>query len=122
MKIVRWFVGSWLSRIYLALVTAVTLEAVVSLLTWDHEVPNYSDIIPTALTLPGSAIGAILAILPIPYNFWAMWLSSVVVGALANAAALNGLVALVRRLTTKAKGSGAIAAESGPKVGQSGAR
>lgn len=103
-KITGWFVGSRLSRAYLVLVAVATGWASVSLLTSDGEVPNYADVGPTALTLPGSTIAVVFDLLP-PYDagaFWWVWLSSVTVGALINAAALNGLVALARRLTTRA--------------------
>jgi hypothetical protein len=103
-KIIGWFAGSWLSRIYLALVTVATVWSSVSLLTWDGQSPNYADIGPTALTLPGSLISGLFQLLPVPGDsdlFWLIWLSAVAVGALLNAAALNGLVALARRLRAK---------------------
>src|SRR4051812_7964517 len=56
-KIVRWFVGSWLSRIYLTLVAAAIVFATVpSLARLADDGSGYShpDILPTALSLPGS--------------------------------------------------------------------
>src|SRR5687767_7805747 len=84
-KIIGWFAGSWLSRIYLALVLVATVWSAVSLLTWDGQSPNYADIGPTALTLPGSLIGGLFVLLPVPGDsdlFWLTWLSAVTVGAL----------------------------------------
>ena len=104
MKIIGWFAGSRLSRMYLALVVVATVWSSVSLLTWDGQSPNYADIGPTALTLPGSLIGSLFLLVPVPDGtdlFWLTWLSAVTVGALLNAAALNGLVALARRLRAR---------------------
>lgn len=122
-RIVGWFVGSWLSRIYLVLVVVATVWASVSLLTWDGEAPNYADVGPTALTLPGSTIGVLIDRLTTPYaagTFWWTWLISVTVGALINAVALNGVVALTRRLYAKAKSSGRATAAGGAEASQSG--
>ena len=54
-----------------------------ALLTSDGQIPNYADVGPTALTLPGSMIGTLFAFLPISHDggaFWWMWLSGVTVG------------------------------------------
>jgi hypothetical protein len=94
MRIVRWFVGSWVSRIYLVAVAVVTVWALVSIATWDHDDANFSFIYPIVLTSPVSLVlltavdrwgGEVLAV------------ACVVVGALVNAAAWNGLVVLVKR-------------------------
>ncbi|MEU4218202.1 hypothetical protein [Actinoplanes sp. NPDC026623] len=56
-QIVRWFVGSRLSRIYLGLVAAATVFASVpSLARYAQDGSGYShpDVLPTALSLPGS--------------------------------------------------------------------
>lgn len=133
MKIVRWFVGSWLSRIYLTLVAAAIVFATVpSLARLADDGSGYShpDILPTALSLPGS-----LPLFPLQRLIdrpgggewlgmdgrqW-LWVACVAGGALLNAAALNGIVALVKRLHAWAGSLGRPAA-AGPTISQPGAR
>ncbi|MEU7905770.1 SCO4225 family membrane protein [Actinoplanes sp. NPDC049118] len=127
MKIVRWFVGCWLSRIYLALVAVVTVEAVASILSRDEWDYSKHELVPALLTIPGylpaSALyDTLLRPLFGGVEWWLEFASCVTVGALINAAALNGLAALVRRLNARAETSGVAAAEHKPKVSQSEAR
>ena len=127
MKIVRWFVGSWLSRIYLALVAAATVFASVpSLARYAEDGSGYShpDILPTALSLPGSILLLTLfgratggQWLGVEGAHW-LWVGCVAWGALINAAALNGVVALAKRWKAKLGSSGPAAAAGGSRVSQ----
>jgi hypothetical protein len=123
-KIVSWFVGSWLSRIYLALVAAATVFASVpsmARLAGDGSGYSHPDILPTVLSLPGSVLlltllgramgGQWLGVEDVQW----LWVASVAGGALINAATLNGVVALVRRLKANVKASGQGPAASGPR-------
>ncbi|RZU52788.1 hypothetical protein EV385_4672 [Krasilnikovia cinnamomea] len=127
MKIVPWFVGSWLSRIYLALVAVVTVEAVVSILSRDEWDYSKHELVPALLTLPGYLMASSvydLLLLPLfGEGHWALVFGScVVVGALVNAAALNGVLTLVRRLNARAGASGSAADERALKGDQLRAR
>jgi hypothetical protein len=98
MRVVRWFVGSWVSRIYLVVVIAAYVDARVSLATSDGSLPNYPDVVPTALTLPMVMLPAL--VLQKQEGGW-VWEVSLVVGALGNAAILNGAVVLLKRFRAK---------------------
>ncbi|MEU7905771.1 SCO4225 family membrane protein [Actinoplanes sp. NPDC049118] len=120
MKVVHWFVGSWLSRIYLALVAAATVFASVpSLARYAEDGSGYShpDILPTALSLPGSILLLTLVgratggqWLSVEGVQW-MWVGCVAGGALINAAAITGVVAVARRLKAKLGSPSSAAAE-----------
>ena len=93
MTIVRWFAGSWLSRIYLAVVVLVAAASLWELLTWVQPDANLAAIWPLLLTMP----------LSLPFVVWAPdeltspWFFTVCVSAsaLANAAVLNRIVSWV---------------------------
>ena len=103
MKIARWFVGTWISRIYLALVAAVTAYVVVSeSIQMAQSSPTDSQ--PEIVLLPLSMPGVILTLPVINTMQEPWWLSltlCVAVGALINAAAINGVAALLRRSRTR---------------------
>ncbi|GAB1642937.1 SCO4225 family membrane protein [Krasilnikovia sp. MM14-A1259] len=100
MRVVRWFVGSWLSRIYLGAVAVATVWAMLSIGAWDQPDANVAAVFPLLMTAPVSL--PLLAAV----EDWAIndgvFLGCVVVGALVNAAAINGVVALVRRIRARA--------------------
>ncbi len=101
MRIVRWFVGSWVSRIYLAVVAAVTTHVLVSI-HMAPSGPNYSQ--PEIVLLPLSMPGVILTLPVINTISDPWWLSlavCVAVGALINAVAINGAAAVLRRTRTR---------------------
>jgi hypothetical protein len=100
MRIVRWFVGSWISRIYLASVAAVTTYVLVSesIQMAQQSGPTYSH--PEFVLLPLSMPGVILTLPVINTIQGPWWLSlalCVAVGALINAVVINGVVAVLRR-------------------------
>lgn len=100
MTIVRWFVGSWISRIYLASVAAVTTYVLVSesIRMAQQPGPTYSH--PEFVLLPLSMPGVILTLPVINTIQGPWWLSLalwVAVGALINAAVINGVAAALRR-------------------------
>jgi hypothetical protein len=100
MKIARWFVKSWVSRIYLALVAVVTTYVVVSesIQMAQSTGPTYS--MPEIVLLPLALPGVILTLPVINTMQDPWWLSLVLcvaVGALINLAAANGVAAVLRR-------------------------
>ena len=113
MKVVRWFVGGWFSRIYLALVAAATAFA--SVPSWarfagDGSGYSHPDILPTALSLPGSIplYALIMMVGPAEDAAWLgpggerwLWVACVAGGALVNVAALNGAVSVAKRVRAK---------------------
>ena len=107
MRIARWFVGSWASRIYLMLVAVVTTYVVVSesiqTARW-----GYTDSMPEIILLPLAMPGVILTLPMIDTMQDPWWLSLVLcvaVGALINVAAANAVAAALRRLSTRRKGA-----------------
>ncbi|MEV0902440.1 hypothetical protein [Actinoplanes sp. NPDC049802] len=114
MRIARWLVGTWVSRIYLALVAVVTTYIAVSEVIEQAQSagPTYSmpEIILLPLTMPGVLLT--IPVLNIVQGFW--WLVlCVVVGALINAAAINGVAAAVRR--SRARRAADRASAAGPR-------
>ena len=104
MKFVRWFVGSWVSRIYLVLVAVVTTYVVVSesIQRAQSAEPTYS--MPEIVLLPLAMPGVILtlpAINTVQDPWWLSLVLCVAVGALINAAAINGVAAVLRRSRTR---------------------
>jgi hypothetical protein len=99
MRIARWFVGSWVSRIYLALVAVVTTYVVASASIQTAQ-SGYTDSMPEIVLLPLSMPGVILT-LPVLMTtqdpWWLPLVLSVAIGALINAAAINGVAAVLRR-------------------------
>ncbi len=95
MKVLRWFVGSLLSRIYLAVVVVVTVGTPLSVATLGWPDANMAEMRPLLLTMPVS----LLIDLSSPEGWASVWFDSAcaLVGGLVNAAVLNGLLALVRR-------------------------
>lgn len=95
MMIVRWFVGSWLSRGYLAVVVVVTAVSLWELLTWDQPDANFAGIWPLLLTMPLSVPLLVWA----PDEWSSLWLftACVSVCALVNAAALNSFMMWLHR-------------------------
>jgi hypothetical protein len=99
MKIARWFVGSRVSRIYLALVAVVTTYVMVSVSIQISQT-GYTDSMPEIVLLPLSMPGVILTLPMINTMQDPWWLSLVLCVALAaliNAAAINGAAAVLRR-------------------------
>jgi hypothetical protein len=100
MKIARWFIRSWVSRIYLALVAIVTTYVVVSesIQMAQSAEPTYS--MPEIVLLPLAMPGVILT-LPVINTMQDPWWLSLVLcvaaGALINVAAANGVVTVLRR-------------------------
>jgi hypothetical protein len=99
MRIARWLVGTWISRIYLAVVSAVTAYVVVSesiLMAQPEPTYHMPEIVLLPLAMPG-----VLLTLPVINTLQDPWWLSLVLcvaaGALINAAAINGVVALQRR-------------------------
>lgn len=99
MRVLRWFAGSWVSRIYLALVAAVTIHLVVSVsieMADSGHSYRQPEIILLPLTMPGVLLT--LPVIDTMQDPW--WLSLVLcvtVGALINAVAINGVAAALRR-------------------------
>ncbi|MGX6606794.1 SCO4225 family membrane protein [Micromonosporaceae bacterium Da 78-11] len=99
MRIVRWFVGGWVSRTYLLLVAAVSTYVLVSM-SMRMAQSGYTDSQPELVLLPLSMPGALLALPMINRIGGPWWLSlavCVAVGALSNAALINGVAALLRK-------------------------
>ena len=94
MRVVRWFVGSWLSRIYLAVVVVVTVGTPWSVATLGWPDANMAEMRPLLLTMPVSLPIA----LSLPDGWTNVWSASAcaLVGGMVNAAVLNGLLALAR--------------------------
>ena len=105
MRIARWFVGSWASRIYLMLVAVVTTYVVASesiqAAQW-----GYTDGMPEIVLLPLTMPGVILT-LPVintlQHPWWLSLVMCVAVGALINVAAANAVAAVLRRLSARRK-------------------
>ncbi|GAA3397822.1 SCO4225 family membrane protein [Cryptosporangium minutisporangium] len=94
MRILRLAFDNWFSRAYLAGVAVVTALVTVSLVTWDQPDANLAGIWVILVTLPFSLLGIVAtdsAAGP------AVLMAAVVLGAVINATAIGGLVALVRR-------------------------
>jgi hypothetical protein len=127
-KIVRWFVRSRLSRIYLTLVAAATVFASVpslARLASDGSGYSHPDILPTALSLPGSVpLFAVLVLIdPHEGSQWlgvggeqGLWIACVGGGALINAAAINGVIAVARGLRARSRSVGRAAAAGGGRA------
>ena len=99
MRVIHCFVGSWVSRIYLALVAAVTTYVLVSeSIQMAQSGHTYSQ--PEIVLLPLSMPGVILTLPFINTISSPWWLSlalCVTAGALINAATINGAAAVLRR-------------------------
>lgn len=103
MRIVRWFVGSWPSRIYLAVVGVATAFAVWELLAWVERETYVHGTYPMFATAPALFLTAPTSLL---LEWWLLpadwvglwsWAGPVLLGALLNIAALKGIRALVHR-------------------------
>ncbi|MBO3738578.1 SCO4225 family membrane protein [Actinoplanes flavus] len=103
MGIVRWFVGTCVSRIYLALVATITTYVVVSE-SIEVAGSGATDSMPEIILLPLSMPGVLLT-LPVINTMQDPWWLSLVLcvaaGALINAAGINGLAALLRRFRAR---------------------
>ena len=95
MMIVRWSAGSWISRIYLAVVVVVSAVSLWELLTWDQPDANFAGTWPLLMTLPLSVPLVVWA----PAEWTSLWFFTACasVCALANAAALNSFIIWLRR-------------------------
>jgi hypothetical protein len=92
MKILHWFVGGWVSRIYLALVAAVFAYELWYLLNWDG--PTMAGVVSVLLTAPSSwLLHTWLA--GLGGGLW-WWGGLVLVSALLNIAVVKGIRALSR--------------------------
>ncbi|WP_328471089.1 hypothetical protein OHA21_06330 [Actinoplanes sp. NBC_00393] len=100
MKIVRWFVGSWVSRVYLAVVAAVLAYELWLLLTTDGTTYTITGVLSMLLAAPTSWL--LDLIVPWPASVSDVWRLAVFVpvGALANAAAWNG-IRLIAAISSK---------------------
>lgn len=95
MAMMRWFVGGWLSRIYLVVVAAVTAWSLWEVLTWDQPDATFAGVWPMFLTMPLSL--PLMMLTPDDQAGPLLFSACIAVSALVNAAALNGLVVFVRR-------------------------
>ncbi|MEV4280038.1 SCO4225 family membrane protein [Actinoplanes xinjiangensis] len=114
MRIARWFVGSWVSRIYLAVVAAVTTYVVASASIQTTQ-SGYTDSMPEIVLLPLSMPGVLLTLPMIMTTQGPWWLSLVVcvaIGALINAAAINVVASVLRRSRTRRTEAHSPAAEA----------
>ncbi len=101
MMIVRWFVGGWPSRIYLAVVSVATALAVSELLAWVERESYVHGTYPMLATAPALLLTAPTSLLlewwrPAGSGLWS-WMGPVLAGALLNITALKGVVALAHR-------------------------
>jgi hypothetical protein len=94
-KIVRWFAGSPLSRIYLLVVAAVTAWSLWETLTWSRPDATFAGVWPMFLTMPLSL--PLVTVLPDDWTDPLPFVACITVAALVNAAALNGLITIGRR-------------------------
>jgi hypothetical protein len=110
MRIMRWLVGGRLSRIYLAVVALATALSIWELRRWterDAEVagtyPMFATVPPLLLTAPASVL---LEWWLMPAAWDGVWLFTVpvLVGALVNVAAVNGIRSWARRRRRSAVG------------------
>ncbi len=102
MRIVRWFTGSRLSRIYLAVVAVATAFSVWELRAWVERDAEVAGTYPMFATAPALLLTAPVSLLLewlLPAGWDGVWIYTgpVLVGALANAAALTGIRAATRR-------------------------
>lgn len=101
MRLVRWFAGSWPSRVYLAVVAVAAALAVWELLAWVERSAYVHGTYPMFATAPALLLTAPTSLLlewllPADIGLWS-WTGPVLVGALVNIAALKGIRALARR-------------------------
>jgi hypothetical protein len=94
-KIVRWLVGSWLSRIYLITAAAVIVWAMVTYAKWGQPYADVAITCTMLLTGPGS--WPLLAAAGRWNGNTGVFLGCVVAGALINAVALNAVAAVLRQ-------------------------
>jgi hypothetical protein len=96
MRVVRWFVGGWFSRIYLVAVTLAVVWALVQLNRWGQPTADLDVLWPILMTGPSS-----WPLLAVAGRFWdgsdLGYVVCVAVGALINAAVFNGLAFAARR-------------------------
>jgi hypothetical protein len=103
MGMVRWFAGSWFSRIYLSVVAVATAVAVWELLAWVERRAYVEGTFPMFATAPALFLTAPVSLLLewwlLPADWGGLWsfTGPVLVGALVNIAALKGIRALARR-------------------------
>jgi hypothetical protein len=115
MRIVRWLVGGWFSRVYLVAVTLAIVWAFVQLHRWGQPTADLAVFWPALVTGPTSWL-----LLAAAGRLWdgsdLAYVVCVAVGALVNAAVVNGLAAAARRGREMAESAAAGTAqgESGP--------
>lgn len=97
MRVLRLAFGNWASRVYLAGVAAVAGWVFWTMANWAgldaNLAPVWLILVTLPLSLPGAWLSADTTLGPTP--LWA----GIVLGALANAAALGWLVSMMRRRT-----------------------
>jgi hypothetical protein len=98
MTVLRWFVGSWLSRIYLLVVATYSVWTAVSLARWGQP---YADLEVMCLMLITAPVSwALLTAVERWDGNTGVFCGCIAAAALVNAAALNGMAALIRRTFT----------------------
>ncbi|MEV4640532.1 hypothetical protein AB0J80_24630 [Actinoplanes sp. NPDC049548] len=94
MKILRWFVGSWIARIYLTAVGASIVWAFVEIARWGQPTADFALMWTMLMTAPWSY--ALLTIAARWDGNDGVFIGCIAAAALVNAALLNGVALLVR--------------------------